>query len=411
MTRPSWLRSPVVAVAAVSAAAGFGQFGVTAALGDVAEAFGEATEGLGAEVGMTGTTLGLGLAIIRLSSLAGLPIAAMADRVGRRRVLGTAAAGGLLLTLLAAASPGYWWFVAIFAAGRPLLTATIAVAGVTVAEHTSAKGRAAGVAFVGAAYAVGTGMLTIVRAFGLDFRMLFASTALPLLLLPLILRFVTEPVENQSESAGGLPGAVARRWIPRLAVVSGLHFAVGFLSGPINTYLFLYGERVLGQPPALVTAVFIGSGVSGFVGLLAGRWVADTVGRRIAAGTAMVVAAGAGIVTYWGTVPAMVAGFPLSVMAASAFTPAAGALDAELFPRSVRAAAAGWLTSAQVGGAVAGLLLFGALLEWTQSFQGAAVAIGIPVAFAALLYARLPETRGRELEEIDAQDRPMAEPA
>ena len=147
------------------------------------------------------------------------------------------------------------------------------------------------------------------------------------------------------------------------------------------------------------------------MGLLAGRWVADTVGRRIAAGTAMVVAAGAGIVTYWGTVPAMVAGFPLSVMAASAFTPAAGALDAELFPRSVRAAAAGWLTSAQVGGAVAGLLLFGALLEWTQSFQGAAVAIGIPVAFAALLYARLPETRGRELEEIDAQDRPMAEPA
>ena len=27
-----------------------------------------------------------------------------------------------MITVLAAASPGYWWFVAIFAAGRPLLT-------------------------------------------------------------------------------------------------------------------------------------------------------------------------------------------------------------------------------------------------------------------------------------------------
>jgi MFS family permease len=65
----------------------------------------------------------------------------------------------------------------------------------------------------------------------------------------------------------------------------------------------------------------------------------------------------------------------------------------------VRATAAGWLLAAGVVGAVAGLVAFGRLADVLASFGGAAVLIAVPVVVASLLFARLPETRGLELEQ------------
>ena len=77
-----------------------------------------------AEVGLSATILGVGLGIIRLAALGSLPLAALADRVGRRRVMLGCTVLGLAATAAAALSPGYWWFVALFALGRPLLAST-----------------------------------------------------------------------------------------------------------------------------------------------------------------------------------------------------------------------------------------------------------------------------------------------
>src|SRR4029450_10060590 len=84
-----WRHPAILAVAAATVAAGFAQFGATSSLGDVARAFGGRGEGtsLVARVGLSGTTLGVGLAIVRLASLASLPLAALRDRPGRRRLL------------------------------------------------------------------------------------------------------------------------------------------------------------------------------------------------------------------------------------------------------------------------------------------------------------------------------------
>ncbi|MDP8987750.1 MAG: hypothetical protein M3N11_05310, partial [Actinomycetota bacterium] len=140
----TWLQPPVVSVAAVVIASGFGQFGAVAALGDVAAAFGEVNEGasVAEQAGLSGTVLGLGLAAIRLASLASLPLAGLADRLGRKAVVLGLAAAGLALTASASLSPGYWWFVAVFALSRPFLSATTAVAQVAAAEHTGAGDRA-----------------------------------------------------------------------------------------------------------------------------------------------------------------------------------------------------------------------------------------------------------------------------
>ena len=133
-----WSDRAILGVGLVAVAAGFGQFGLTATLGDVARHFGHVVNGssITDQAGLSGTQLGLGLAVIRLASLGGLPLAGLADRVGRRRVVLVACGLGLAVTAASAASPGYWWFVVVFALGRPLLSAAYAVTQVAAAEQT-----------------------------------------------------------------------------------------------------------------------------------------------------------------------------------------------------------------------------------------------------------------------------------
>jgi hypothetical protein len=68
------------------------------------------------------------------------------------------------MTALAAASPSYWWFVAIFACGRPLLSATNGLAQVTAAGQTASADRAKAVALIAAGYGTGAGVIAIVHS-------------------------------------------------------------------------------------------------------------------------------------------------------------------------------------------------------------------------------------------------------
>jgi len=74
----------------------------------VARGFGQVTHGaaLADQAGLSGTELGIGLAIMRLASLGGLPVTALADRFGRRMMLLVTVGAGLAITVAAAASPG-----------------------------------------------------------------------------------------------------------------------------------------------------------------------------------------------------------------------------------------------------------------------------------------------------------------
>jgi MFS transporter, putative metabolite:H+ symporter len=112
----------------------------------------------------------------------------------------------------------------------------------------------------------------------------------------------------------------------------------------------------------------------------------------------VVICVGA-VITYNVGVPGLAVGYLLAMLAGAAFAPAMSALASEVFPTHVRGTAAGWLAASGVLGAVAGLLAFGALADLFDAFGPAAVVIVVPVAFAALGYAFLPETRGMELEE------------
>lgn len=405
-----WSDRAIVAVAITALASGFGQFGVVAALGDVSTQLGHVAPGgtIADKVGLSGTSLGIGLAIIRLASLGSLPLIGSADRLGRRRVILVVTTLGLALTAVAAASPGYWLFVAIFAFGRPLLSATNALAEVMAGEETGSRDRAAAVALVAAGYGVGAGLSAIIHSLAsgtLGFRGIFALAVVPLVVVFAVRGWVEEPsrfmvAEAEADHPTPVLGAVGPRFRSRVVILALIAFAISVITGPANSFLFLFAQDVVHQAGYVTALMVAAAGVAGLLGLLCGRWLADRIGRRPTGACAMVAIALSGALAYSGSRPALVIGYILGVLSGSLLAPAVGSLLTELFPTSVRASATGWWVVAGVLGAVGGLVAFGAVADVGNRFALAADLTFLPPAAAAALFWLLPETRGREPESL-----------
>ncbi|HUC38263.1 MAG TPA: MFS transporter [Acidimicrobiales bacterium] len=404
-----WRDPAVMALAFMALASGFGQFGAVSALGDVAKTFGHVTHGtsIAEQAGLSGTELGIGLAVLRLASLGGLPLAGIADRFGRRKMLLLTCALGLAFTMAAAGSPGYWWFVVIFALGRPLLSATNALAQVGAAEETASADRAKAIALIAAGYGIGSGLTAIVHglAGSIGFRGVFALAVVPLVGVFFVRKWLVEPGRFAVSAAAAthpfpVLGAVGPAFRRRLLVVAALAFALSVVSGPANSFVFVYAENVLGLSAAVAAGMVVVAGAFGLAGLLFGRWLADRFGRRPTGAFAMMAMALTAVVTYSGSRTALFVGYELAVFSASTFAPAAGALLNELFPTSVRASVSGWNVAAGVIGAVVGLVVFGSVADVGNRFAIGAVVTFLPVVVAPALFLLLPETKGREPEEL-----------
>lgn len=405
-----WRDPTLIALAVVALAAGFGQFGAVASLGDVARAFGGASHGttITDQVGLSGTELGVGLALLRFASLGSLPLCGLADRVGRRTALLFTTILGLALTSLAAAAPGYWWFVALFALGRPFLSAAAAVAQVSAAEQTGSADRAKAVALIAGSYGVGSGLTAVLHSLArstLGFRGVFALAVVPMAAVAVLRRQVSDSDRFRrlvSTHRQRLPvlGAVAAPFRRRLLLLAALAFALSVVTGPATSFFFLYAQLIRHLSGLIVAATVVAAGFAGLVGLIAGRWLADRYGRRHCVAIGMCALVGFGGLTYSGSSAAAVLGYIFGVLAGSIFAPGAGALMNELFPTSVRASAAGWQVAATVLGAVAGLVAFGAAVSAGRHWAAAAWTTFLPVLAAAQLVWLLPETRGREPEEL-----------
>jgi MFS family permease len=403
--RPSWLTRPLLMVALLTVGTGLAQFSVTTVIGDVAAHFGEQATGddLASELGMPATTIGLSLAIIRLSSLGALPVTALADRLGRRRMLLTAASAGLGLTALAAMAPAYWAYVALVAAARVGLSTINNLNGVIVAEEVASRHRAWGLSLLAVAFGIGSGTVAVTR--GLlpgdpSFRVVTAFALIPLLALPLLARAIREPrIATDALVDQGIPGRIPAGWRLRVLTLALLTGALSVASGPAFTFLFVYGERVVGATPGQMSLLILASGPTGLLGVLAGRYGADRLGRRLTAGAAMAVTGTAVFVGYSGGFAALAVGYLLTLAGSGAFASPFGSLAAELVPTRARATAAGWMMVAGVVGGVGGLAAFGALADATGTFATAARLLGLGAAALCVGFVLVPETRGMELDD------------
>jgi AAHS family benzoate transporter-like MFS transporter len=406
MVRRNWGRV-TIALFLIALVAGFAPFGAVASLDKVASYFGHHTSSktLQSVVGLSGSELGIGLAILRLASLGALPLASLADRWGRVTTIRRTLFVGLLITACAALSPSYWFFVLCFALARPLLSSTATLVQVVTVELSSTQTRIDRLVIVSAGAGVGAGLAAIFA--GLlrgpeSFRWLFAFALVPVIFLRPLIRSVPEPIFRGASGPFARLGAVPRGLRARVTTVGVIVFVIGVISGPASGFTFVYGEGVLKISSAIVALVVALSALTGLVGLLLSRYLARALGRRGTIVIGTVLTAATATVAYGGGKAAFVVGYMSGVLAGGLLAPAIAALSTELFPHSSRATSAGWIVVAGVLGAMAGLLVFGLVGDSVHVTGAGSLRLAAMVTFLPLLpllglLYRLPESSQMEL--------------
>jgi MFS family permease len=394
------------ALALLALFAGFAQFGAVASLADVAKHFGHVTDStsLSSQVGLSGSVLGLGLAALRVASLGALPLASLADRLGRIRLVRQTLWLGLAVTAAAALSPNYWIFVACFALGRPLLSTASALLQVMTVELSTTAQRVGRLAFVAAGAGTGAGLSAILHGAirsSASFRWLFALAIVPVVVVSALLRWVPEPPSHDTDLLARL-GAVPRAHRNNLWRIALVVAVLGMIGGPANGFVFVYGESVLHISPSNVALMVACAAVTGLAGLLLSRRLAQQWGRRTTVALGLVASGLTATLAYGGGKTFFVIGYLLGVAAGGLVTPVITALGTEIFPHHVRATAAGWLVVAGVLGATAGLGLFGWVGDAVQTsgadaLRWPAIVTFLPLLWTAWLLRALPESAHVEL--------------
>lgn len=387
--------------------AGFAQFGAIDSLNDVAKHFGHlsSTGSLQSVVGLSGSVLGLGLAALRLASLLSLPLASLADRWGRTRVLQRTIVLGLLATAAAALSPSYWFFVLCFALARPLLSAASTIVQVITVELSSTQRRITRLVIMAAGAGLGAGISAVLHGLirGSDsFRWLFSLALLPVLVIVPLLRVIPEPLSRSSDVPLARLGSVPRALRGRLAIVATVVFAVGMITGPANGFTFVYGEGILKMSPREVATVVTLSAFTGLAGLALSHRLAVVVGRRWTVALGVVATALTACFAYSGGRTDFIIGYMVGIGAGGLLSPALTAISTELFSHDVRATSAGWIVVFGVVGAVSGLMLFGWVGDMVHTSSVTALRVPALVTFlpflpALALLRRLPESSAMAL--------------
>jgi MFS family permease len=358
----------------------------------------------------------LGTSALLLSSLGGWMAGLAADRWGRVRILQLTIVWFAVFTFLSGFTNSFNQLLVVRGLQGLGFGGEWAVGSVLIGERIRAEFRGRAVGTTQAGWAVGWGIAAVFYTIAFRFlpqayawRAMFWVGILPALLAIWIQRHVHEPeifVRRRTVEDEG-PARFLRIFSPpmlrRTLLASAV--ALGAQGGyyAVNTFLPLYlRSRGLGviSTGAYLLIVIAGS----FAGYLTSAHLTDRIGRRA---SLIVFAAGsfAAIAVYMvvplGNAATLVLGFPLGFFPSGSFSPM-GSFFTELFPTSVRGSAQGF--SYNFGRAV------GALFPTLVGYFSARMALGTAIAlFSGTAYAvmavavlMLPETRARELREIEA---------
>jgi putative MFS transporter len=359
--------------------------------------------------------VGAMLSIIRLGYLLSLILTPFADVFGRRRLLLYTVMGYTVFTGLSAIAPGERAFVAFQIIARAFAGAEAAVAMVIVAEEVDAAHRGWAIGLLGGVSSVGYGLAAIVFAmvnvipFG--WRGLYAIALLPLVLIIPLRRVLPESARFEKEQLEG--AQPLKVWEPlvqlysaypgRLLMLVSVAF-LGSMGGNPAGFLFpKFLQEAHHWSPANVSELVFFGGALGILGSIVAGRLSDRYGRRVMVVTCSFVSPLLTIWMYTAPGASIVPAWILQVFFDIAAGTILNAYSAELFPTSYRSTAGSALTVAGTTGGAIGLLLESVLYNLTGSHATAVCYLTIFWMVTPAIMWFLPETSGRELEEISPE--------
>jgi len=281
--------------------------------------------------------------VLAVGTLGALPLATLADRFGRRRLIAAGVAGFSLVTLASAYVPSLadLAFLRLFAVCFEVLV--IGVATALIVEEAPAGSRGLAVSVLSLLSGLGTGITVI--AYPLvapHWRWLFMAGGAGLVAAPFIWWLLPEGRTWQGVRVTGSAIRLLMQppWRRRILVLAAMFALLAVLLEPAGLLYTLYASRVLSWSPVQISFLIVVSGIAGAVSYLAGGYLTDRFGRRGPAIALTVATAAATSLSFATSTVGFFVGNVLWSAFASAGTPVFGAWSGELFPTRARATAA-----------------------------------------------------------------------
>lgn len=374
---------------------------------------------------VTEAELGISRAIIELGLGAAFFLARAGDKWGRRTLLLWSVLGYTVMTALTAVSWDLWSFTAFQSLSRVFLGAEYAVALTMIVEEfpKDRRARAIGLLLMGAAVgAVAVALLLVagVDQGPLEWRTLYLIGIIPLVFLAFFRRRLKETrrfeEHREAVAAGGRTLHVPffepwkRSYRRTLVLVGTIHLLRSLPLFGATSWFFYFAEREAGVDPTALYIIFIVAYGFGTLGYLVCGALMDRIGRRPTAIAYGVLAAVSASALFQVRSPlALGILLVVAVFFGLGMAPVMGAISTELFPTYIRNQSAAWARNIfEIAGFILGPLLVGILGD---HYTGALGSVGDSVTLLTflfvpmtwLIYRHLPETKGRELEEIEAE--------
>ena len=354
---------------------------------------------------------GFAAAIVRWGVIIAIPIAAYADKVGRRRVIIALAWFAPLIISLGALSPSFTFLVATQTIGRPLGIALTVFVLVFATEEMGTNTRAWALSILAVGSGVGAG--SAVGAIPLagfsesSWRLVYligiAWLAVAFVLsrsLPETERFLALHDEQLHYTDIQTHIHRDRLWLQiAVAVLTNVFVATA------SIFQSRYLKDVRGYSAFEISMFITITTIPATVGLVAGGRLADKVGRKAVAiatvptGTLLFASSFAmhGI-SMW--LIAIAGGILLGIS-----YPAMAVFRSELFPTAHRNMASILIMVASLIGGSIGLVVAGFLLDNGMSYGRVMLTFALgPVLVALLVAFKYPETAHLELEDINPED-------
>ena len=362
--------------------------------------------------GLSESDTGLLLGFVGFSALAAYALIRHADIVGRKRVLSITIAGYTISSLLCAASQDVYQFALAQLLARAFLLGEYAISMVYLAEEFPADRRGLAVGVMQGLNSLGAivcaGMVPLLLRTPLGFRAVYVIGSVPLLWLMWLRRSVRETERFRALEAGArstqLMAVFRSGYGGRVLLMSaiwGLTYLCTYLG---ITYWKEFAVQERGFDDARVSHVIMIAAVGSLPLVFVSGKLLDAVGRRRGAVVIFLAVVGSTLLAYnahdfW----LLTLGVTGTIFSASAIFPVLNAFTLELFPTALRADAFGWSNNV-LGklGYVFGPLLVGYGAERWSYGVTLSITCVFPLCALLLILLRLPETRGRELEDTSA---------